>query len=123
MEKFEFSPTGVAALCQQLYQLDDTALDVEASFIAVDFKAWAIAHVAFTESQIVYLDELPLATIQFLAFQTSFAVRHRLPITLIKPEQAGARASKLFKPKAEMELTVLPDDSYTAEGELLLTVF
>ena len=122
MEKFEFSPAGVAALCHHLYQLNDTALAIEATAIEADFKAWTAQHFELDESQLLYLNNLPFEASRFLAFQSSFAVGHRLPVVLIKPELSGVRASKLFKTKAEIALTVWPDNSYTAEGDLLLTI-
>lgn len=122
MEKFEFSPKGVAALCHHLYQLNDTELAIEATAIEVDFKAWTAQHFALDESQLFYLNNLPFEVNRFLAFQTSFAVGHRLTIILVKPEHAGVRASKLFKPKADLSMALGPDDGYTANGELLLNI-
>jgi len=122
MNKFPFNPAGVAALCHHLYLMDDVALAIEATAIESDFKTWTAKWFDLDEGQLLYLNGLPLAALQFLAFQTSFTIGNRLPVTLIKPEQAGARASKLFEPKASVALTVLPDQSYKASGALVLTI-
>lgn len=122
MQKFPFNPAGVAALCHHLYQLNDTALAIEATAIEAGFKAWTAQHFELDENQLLYLNGLHFEVIRFLAFQISFAVGHRLPVILIKPELSGVRASKLFKPKADLNITVLPNNSYVAAGELLLTI-
>lgn len=122
MEKFPFTPEGVEALCQQLYQLADTALALEAAALATDFNAWVKAHFLMTPEQVTYLESLHTEVNRFLAFQTSFAVGHRLPIVLNKPTLTGVRASKLFDPKASITLHILPDQSYTAVGQVTLDI-
>lgn len=122
MEKFEFSPAGVAALCQQLYLLDDQALAAEAITLKIDVQAWTIRHFDLDAVQLSYLEELPTAVKLFLADQGSFALGNRLPITLSKPPISGLRASKLFKTSSTLASVVNPDHGYTATGELLLTI-
>ncbi len=122
MKKFPFTPEGVSKLCQKLFELDNAALALQAAAIETDFKNWALHHFDFSPDQKVYLNNLHFQVTRFLAFQCSFAIGHRLPVILIKPDEPGVRASKLFKPKPTLALVVFPDGNYTPAGEIILEI-
>jgi len=122
MTKFQFTPEGVASMCQHFYQLDDASLSTSALALAENFNKWMKAHFELSESQVVYLDAIHADLIQFMAANASFALRNRLPIQLIKPAQKSSSDSKITKPETKLQAKILPDGRYEASGEFNVEV-
>lgn len=122
MTKFEFTPLGVAAMCQHFQHLDDAALAKASSALNDDFKAWVTNYFELSESQVLYLNTINDQVIDFMASNAAFALRNRLPIVLLKPEFAAKRDSKVTKPSSSLTAEVLPDGNYEASGEFQVEI-
>jgi len=80
--KQPFSPEGAANVLASLYQLPDDALNLEAQAFNADLKNWLRQHFELNSHQAEYLEQLNPEATAFYAQQGSFAMQHRLPISL-----------------------------------------
>jgi len=84
MIKFLFTDENFVKLQGDLYKLSDEALRAEAELIQHDFLAWMSVRFNFSDGQIKYFDAIKHKEKKLLAFDISFAVENRLPMTLNK---------------------------------------
>ncbi|MDQ8005257.1 MAG: hypothetical protein REI64_10690 [Pedobacter sp.] len=124
MKKIDFTTAGAAELMQALYGLDDVALKQEADLVLADFSSWLISKFNFDDSQVNYLNGMSKILLQFTGSQVSFAMRHRLPITLEKPLQrsVSARDTKLIETKTKIDASGDGDGNENAEGEVVIEI-
>ena len=123
MHKQPFTQAGFLALQAQLYQLNDTLLQLEADAIALNFEHWFFNHLDVSLNQLSFLNEISPKALSFIAKQTSFAVANRLPVSLLKDEEEGDKTGKVIKTKSSFTVTAGSDGQMVVEGELLLQIY
>lgn len=125
MHKQPFTPAGFRALQVQLYQLDDTLLQLEADAIAQHFEQWFFNHFDVSLNQLAFLNEIEPKALSFTAQQTSFAVANRLPVILEKEpeEEVEDKTGKVIKPQSRFTVTAGSDGNMVVEGELLIQIY
>lgn len=123
MHKQPFTQAGFLALQAQLYQLNDTLLQLEADAIALNFEHWFFNHLDVSLNQLSFLNEISQKALSFIAKQTSFAVANRLPVSLLKDEEEGDKTGKVIKTKSSFTVTAGSDGQMVVEGELLLQIY
>lgn len=84
MTKYPFTNAGFQALQIELYALSNPELHLEAEKIRADFKSWMNGHFILSQDQLQFLSNINDEARTFIAFQTSFAVKNRLPVYLNK---------------------------------------
>lgn len=122
MDKYPFTATGVAQLQVSLHQLSDKDLQGEAFDLSLDFIGWLNHYFRLSTSQMDFLDAIDPSVRHFIAEQCSFALAHRLPILLDKPETAGPMASKIVRPENKLQVTASADGKVEVSGELLIHI-
>ncbi|RDC54135.1 hypothetical protein DU508_23160 [Pedobacter chinensis] len=115
MNKFPFNEAGFQKLLKELYQLPDEALERQAYALAQDFRSWVNDHFLLSPSQLDFLQKIDDRFIDRAATLTPGFLIKRSPITLIKPESAGAAGDKDGKGKL-VDLKKQSDASYSDEG-------
>ncbi|WP_090973062.1 hypothetical protein [Parapedobacter composti] len=95
MMNYPFTPEGVRDWQDRLYAQPDPVVRQEAEFAFLHFEDWLIQRFSLDESQQAYLRQLDYAHVRFAADGVYFAVRHRLPIILEKPEKPAIKGAKL----------------------------
>lgn len=125
MQKQPFTQAGFMALQTELYQLNDTLLQLEADEIAFNFKGWMNHHFELSSSQSEFMNQLNPKAVSFLSRQTSFAVANRLAITLAKKDEGDDddKSGKVIKPKSTFTVTADASGNMVAEGELLIQIY
>ena len=98
---YSFSPQGVRDWQDHLYAQSDDAIRQEAEYVFLHFEDWLIQRFSLDESQQAYLRQLDPAHLRFAADGVYFAIQHRLPIILEKPEEPvsvrGAKLEEIIK--------------------------
>lgn len=129
MEKQPFDEAGLQSLLQALYALPDQELSEQANGLNYHPKMWINGHFELDIDQLQYLDQMPQSVADFMGLQGSFALLHRLPITLDKKYQTVKDASngdddqgKLFKPTSNLAIETDSEGNVTASGDLILSV-
>lgn len=126
MYKFPFTPDGVAAMCQHFFLLDDAALQDAAKALGQDFPKWVQNTFVLSEGQVKYLGAIAPTVVAFMAANASFALANRRNIVLAKEvepmPEAAPTDSKITKPTSTLAAQILPDGTYTAEGELTIEI-
>lgn len=125
MEKQPFTQAGFAALQQQLYQLDDNSLQLQADQIQENFSGWMDDHFELTEKQLRFLSEINPKAANFLESQTAFAVANRLDIVLSKNQEEDDedKVGKVIEPKSNFRVTAPDDGSFAVTGELWIEIY
>lgn len=123
MQKQPFTQAGFVALQAQLYQLNDTLLQLEADAIALNFEHWFFNHFEVSLNQLSFLNEISPKALSFIAKQTSFAVANRLPVSLAKDAEEDDKTGKVIKPKSSFTVTAGSDGNMVVEGELLIQIY
>ena len=123
MHKQPFTQAGFRALQAQLYQLNDTLLQLEADAIVLNFEHWFFNHLDVSLNQLSFLNEINPKALSFIAKQTSFAIANRLPVSLSKDEEEDDKTGKVIKPKSSFTVTAGSDGQMVVEGELLLQIY
>ena len=123
MQKQPFTQAGFVALQAQLYQLNDTLLQLEADAIALNFEHWFFNHFEVSLNQLSFLNEISPKALSFVAKQTSFAVANRLPVSLAKDAEEDDKTGKVIKPKSSFTVTAGSDGNMVVEGELLFQIY
>jgi len=101
--KYPFTSAGVQDWLNHLYAQPDHDIRTEAEFAYLYFEDWVVQRFSLDDSQRAYLNRLDYATIRFTADGVYFALTHRLPIVLEKPEKPAVRAAKLAAMIKEFE--------------------
>lgn len=122
MQKQPFDEVGLQSLLQALYALNDQQLTEEAAALKLQPKLWINGHFDLTTDQLTYLDEMPAAIADFLGDQGSFAIQHRLPVTLTKDGDGSGDEDKLFKPKSDLTIETANDGHITASGSMTIEI-
>lgn len=124
MEKQPFTQAGFAAKQQQLYQLDDSSLQVQADQIQDNLSGWLGENFELTEKQQLFLSQIHPKAVAFLEIQTSFAVANRLDIVLAKEDdqQDEHKVGKVIEPRSNFRVTAPEDGSFTVSGELWIEI-
>lgn len=98
---YSFSPQGVRDWQDHLYAQSDDVIRQEAEYVFLHFEDWLIQRFSLNESQQSFLQQLDPAHVRFAADGVYFALQHRLPIILEKPETPvsvrGAKLDELIK--------------------------
>jgi hypothetical protein len=122
MKEFTFTPDGVSALGQWLSSMSDADLAAKTAALQNNFQDWVKAHFILSIEQQIYLQQIDPEVVNFMAANSSFAFRNRLPVILIKPESKAAGDSKMTKPSSNLSAEILPDGSCQASGELVVEI-
>lgn len=109
MEKPMLSPAGVTEKTNELYQLPEAELNIEATLINSDISSWMQKNFETTQAQREFLNSLPADYLSALSEQASRAVRHRWPI-IFKTESATGQvlSSKWVRSKEDDEAGTNP---------------
>lgn len=123
MIKFPFDNAGFVALQTQCYQLTDEALRLEAEKISTDFDLWMADNFELTARQLAYLLAIDARAKSLLAFDTSFAIGNRLPISLhVEGEPNGDDQGKIIWPKSSFTAHSGGSIGYEAGGTLQINI-
>lgn len=123
MNKFPFDNAGFLALQTQLYQWSDEALTRESEKIRADFDLWMAANFELSERQRAYLLSIDARAKLLLAFDTSFAIENKLPISLkVEGEPNGDDQGKIIWPKSSLTASSGGSIGYEAGGTLQINI-
>lgn len=127
MEKQNFDETGLQQLLTELYALPNNQLSEEAYALRNQPKLWIYGHFDLADDQLAFLQNMPAVAANFLGQQGSFAIEHRLPVTLSKSHQPKNNAKdpkqdKLFKPTSNLYTATDNHGVATAGGSLVLEI-
>jgi len=119
MQKQPFTQSGLQDLLLDLYALSDSLLAEEAGALRHQPRLWINGHFDLTQDQLDYLQNMPTQLIQFIAEDGSFAISHRLPVTLSKGEKGGDdEQDKLFKTNSSLNIQTNNEGNIIAGGQL-----
>ena len=123
MEKRPFDQTGMQQLLAELYALPPAELQTESQNLLADPKTWIQTRFDLDPQQQAFLDQMPVATLAFLGDQGSFAIAHRLPVTLSKEgDPPKEDEGKLFTPKSRFAFATDNLGQTLASGEMTILV-
>ena len=126
MEKQPFTPSGVLALQQWLYQLPPLEFSEEVLAMENNFEAWSLAHLALDAQQLIFYNQLSRTAKNNLAYNVTLAAAYKKPIRLVQLLQKGdepePEEDKLFKPKSTLAVTSDSNGAYEVEGGLEIEV-
>ena len=126
MEKQPFTPSGVLALQQWLYQLPPLEFSEEILSMERNFEVWSLAHLALDEQQLIFYNQLSRTGKNNLAYNVTLAAAYKKPISLVqllqKSDEPEPEEDKLFKPKSTLAVTSDGNGTYEVEGELEIEV-
>lgn len=89
MNTFPFTNVGAQQLIEELYDLPQPQLQIEADAAGDDFPAWLQSHFDLSPSQVQYLEQIDQAWIDNAAAETKHALENRLPVELNKQENTS----------------------------------
>lgn len=126
METQPFTPAGVLALQEWLYELPQLEFDSEILAMQTDFEAWSLAHLELDTAQLAFYDQLSPTAKTNLAYTVTLAAAHKKAITLNQQVQKmvdpDPESDKLFKPKSSLTVTSDGEGNYEVEGEVEIEV-
>jgi len=127
MEKQSFTPAGVLALQQWLYELTPFEFDIEILAMESDFEAWALAHLDLDTNQISFYNQLSVVAQYHLAYTITLAARFKKAVSLVKIVQKSnetepLQEDKLFKPKSSLTITSDSEGLDIVEGDVEIEV-
>ena len=124
MNKFPFTPTGVAEMCKHFYAMNDEALYAAARELGGDLTSWFKNTFILTERQIIYFDNINPQVQRFMAANGEFALANRLPIILLKEGEPEPEPvdSKVANPKPKLAARILPNGQFTPTGEFVIEI-
>lgn len=108
------TPSGVQLKLDELYALSDPALQLEAESLQSDYQGWIAANFTLTTEQQTYLANLDAQFIEYVAFNSAFAMRNRLSMSLAILNPSAA--SKLVRTVSSMIVTQDPTGGVTISG-------
>lgn len=106
--------SGVQLKLDELYALSDPALQLEAESLQSDYQGWIAANFTLTTEQQTYLANLDAQFIEYAAFNSAFAMRNRLSMSLAILNPSAA--SKLVRTISRMIVTQDPTGGVTISG-------
>ncbi|MEJ5994388.1 hypothetical protein WG904_08160 [Pedobacter sp. Du54] len=127
MEKQPFTPAGVLALQQWLYQLPPVEFDTEILAMETDFETWSLAHLALDNNQLTFYNQLSSVAQYNLAYTITLAAMFKKPVSLVQlvqnsNEPDSSESDKLFKPKSTITITSNSDGNDVVEGDVEIEV-
>ncbi len=126
MEKQPFTPSGVLALQEWLYQLPQTEFDAEILAMQTNFEAWSLAHLELDSQQLTFYKELNVTAKNNLAYNITLASAYKKPISLtqevLRSSVPEPESDKLFKPKSSLAITSDGEGNYEVDGEVVIEV-
>lgn len=130
METQPFTPTGVLALQDWLYELPQLKFDEEILAMQTDFEAWSLAHLELETEQLAFYAQLSPTAKTNLAYNVTLAAAHKKVITLTQQVQKmddpdpepEPESDKLFKPKSSLTVTSDGEGNYEVDGEVEIEV-
>jgi len=122
MSRSAFSPSGVQQKLTELYLLTNAQLIQQADSIQIDFKSWIVANFDLSVSQSDYLAQMDPNTIKDYGYQTSLAVRNRLPVTLVYPQPTQPGYAKWSVMNNNLIISANGSGSQTVTGSLNFTM-
>lgn len=114
-EKYPLTSTGVDQKIYDLYQKDDSQIELEADYVEINFFDWIISTFILTEDQIVYLYSLGLEFALNNGRVLAYCFRHRLEVTLTKGD-ITQRSSKFIRREENVEVTAQPGQDDLVSG-------
>ena len=122
MNKFPFTEEGAAAMVAALHQLPDATLGNEADDAANDFASWLLTKFSFEPSQTVYLGSMSSTLLSYMGAQVAMSLRHRLPLSLVKPLMRGPEDTKLIETKSTIESSGDGSGGENATGGIIVEI-
>ncbi len=126
MEKQPFTPSGVSALQQWLYQLPQLEFNAEIQAMETSFEAWSLAHLQLDAQQLAFYSQLSGTAKNNLAYNVTLAASYKKQISLVqlvqKSNEPEPEEDKLFKPKSTLAVTSHNDGTYEVDGEVEIEV-
>ncbi|MGE6221156.1 hypothetical protein ACQKCH_15115 [Nubsella zeaxanthinifaciens] len=122
MQKQPFNENGLQSVLFELYALTDQELDEQAAALKLQPKLWINGHFELTAAQLGYLDQMPPAIASFIGDQGSFAIGHRLPVTLNRDGDATGDEDKLFNPKSNLTIETDNEGKIMAGGDMSINI-
>lgn len=122
MQKKPFNENGLQSILIELYALTDQELNEQAAALKQQPKLWINGHFELTTAQLDYLDQMPVAIASFIGDQGSFAIGHRLPVTLNKEGDATGDEDKLFKPKSNLTIETDNEGKVMVGGDMSIDI-
>ena len=127
MQKQPFTPAGVLALQQWLYELPPLEFDAEILAMETDFEAWSLAHLELDTNQITFYNQLSAIAQYNLAYTITLAAMFKKPVSLVQLVQKSNESEppeedKLFKPKSSLTITSDSEGNDVVEGDVEIEV-
>ncbi len=125
MEKQPFTPSGVLALKEWLYQLPTALFDAELLAMNNNFEAWSLAHLELTAKQLEFYNQLSGIAKNNLAYNVTLAATFKKPISLeqlLLKDSNDDPVDKLFKPGSTISITSHNDGTQNVDGEVVIEV-
>ena len=120
---FPFTNAGFLSLQIELYQLNDEQLATIAKQVYEHFEDWVNEQFELTEKQLLYLSQIDERAKNLLAFNTSFALANRLPISLAKDgESTGDDQGKIIWPQRTLTAKSGANLGFEASGSLTIHI-
>lgn len=114
-KKYPLTSSGVDEKMYDLYQKDDSQVELEADYVKVNFFDWIINTFILTEDQIIYLYSLRLEFALRNGQVLAYCFRHRLEVTLTKGDLAQ-RSSKFIRREENVSATSEPGQDDVVSG-------
>ncbi|WP_313185632.1 hypothetical protein [Sphingobacterium siyangense] len=114
-KKYPLTSSGVDEKMYDLYQKDDSQVELEADYVEVNFFDWIINTFILTEDQIIYLHSLGLEFALKNGQVLAYCFRHRLEVTLAKGDLAQ-RSSKFIRREESVSVTSEPGQDDVVAG-------
>lgn len=105
MAKVPLTTAGVQIKQNELFALEQDALDLEANAAVADFRAWINTHFELTAEESGYLETADENFIRLLSSVVFVGVRNRLPMDFAK--SPVILAAKRFETKATIDFNYL----------------
>ena len=126
MEREPFTPAGVTALEQWLYQLPQLEFNAEIVAMETNFESWSLAHLELDTKQIAFYNQLSRTAKNNLAYTITLAATYKKPISLVQllqgADESESEEDKLFKPTSSLVVTSHNDGTYEVDGEVEIEV-
>jgi len=125
MEKQPFTPSGVLALKDWLYQLPTVQFDAELLAMNNNFEAWSLAHLELNTQQIEFYNQLSGIAKNNIAYNVTLAATFKKPISLVQSllrDSGDDPVDKLFKINSSLAITSDNEGSEEVEGEAVIEV-
>jgi hypothetical protein len=120
---YPLTSQGVVDLLEELYELSDPDLALQAEAVQTDFRTWVSDNFDLSGSQVTYLSGMSENDVTYFGQQIAFCFIHRLNISFeypSPPEPTGY--GKWTESTNSTKLTANGSGGTTASGELVFTM-